>query len=126
MGRIAEGHVTLYLGALTSNSGADASEIFDSALHTPEVSAGYGDANQNGYSNPELDRLIEATRSAPDLPDRQALLQRCARLALQDLPLIPLYVADDIYGVRPGVDLQLRLDGRVFARNVRRSATTRQ
>ena len=39
--------------------------------------------------------------------------------------VIPLYVADDIYGVRAGVDLRLRLDGRVFARDVRRNPTSR-
>ena len=112
--------MTLYHGALTCSSGADASEVFDSALHTLHASGGYGDSNHNAYSNPTLDRLIEAVGGARRLQERQQLLQRCAQLALQDLPLIPLYVADDIYAVRPGIDWRPRLDGRIFAKDVRR------
>ena len=58
------------------------------------------------------------------IPTRNRLgpLQRCLRIALDDLPLVPIASPEDIYGVREGIDWRPRLDGRVLGAEVRRVA----
>jgi peptide/nickel transport system substrate-binding protein len=112
--------VPLYFGACTCNSGADASEVFDSMLHSQQPSRGFGDSNDNGYSSPHLDQVIEEAGRSFSLAKRRQLLQRCARLAFEELPIIPVYFADDLFGVRPGIEWEPRLDGRVLAFEVTR------
>ncbi len=118
--RLGARKVPLYFGACTCNSGADASEVFDSMLHSRHPGGGFGDSNDNGYSSPQLDQVIEEAGRSFSLVERRQLLQRCARLAFEDLPIIPVYFADDLFGVRPGIEWEPRLDGRVLAFEVRR------
>jgi peptide/nickel transport system substrate-binding protein len=112
--------VPLYFGACTCNSGADASEVFESMLHSPQPGRGFGDSNDNAYSSPRLDEVIEEAGRSFSLIARRQLLQRGARLASEDLPIIPVYFADDLFGVRPGIEWEPRLDGRVLAFEVTR------
>jgi hypothetical protein len=53
---------------------------------------------------------------------RRELLARCMRGALEQLPLVPLYAPDDVYGVRTTVDWEPRLDGRFHAAEAHRAA----
>jgi peptide/nickel transport system substrate-binding protein len=73
-----------------------------------------------GYSNPALDTLIEGLGRTSDLDSRRAMLYRCMRLALEDLPLIPLYEGSLLWGVREGVRWEPRADGRVLAAEISR------
>jgi peptide/nickel transport system substrate-binding protein len=53
--------------------------------------AGGGTFNAGRYSNPQLDALIDAIRSEPDLTKRRARVGVALRLIHDDLPLLPLY-----------------------------------
>ncbi len=53
--------------------------------------AGRGTFNAGRYSNPQLDALIDAVRTEPDLTRRRARVGVALRLIQQDLPLLPLY-----------------------------------
>jgi peptide/nickel transport system substrate-binding protein len=105
--------------ALLSDSG-DAGLLFDSTLHARDPARGFGDTNRRGYANPELDRLIEAASEEPDVLQRLPLLQRCMRLAMDDLPFIPLFERHTLYAFRKGLRWRLRHDGRVLAHELRR------
>lgn len=109
---------TLTHFALLADSG-DAGLLFDSTLHGPDAARGFGDTNRVGYVNPQLDLLIEAASEEPDLAGRLALLQRCMRLAMDDLPFIPLIEQHRAYAHRKGLRWQLRHDGRVLAGELR-------
>ena len=53
--------------------------------------AGRGTFNAGRYSNPQLDALIDAVRTEPDLTRRRARVGVALRLIQEDLPLLPLY-----------------------------------
>ena len=52
---------------------------------------GAGTFNAGRYSNPQLDALIDAVRTEPDLSKRRARIGVALRLIQDDLPYIPLY-----------------------------------
>jgi peptide/nickel transport system substrate-binding protein len=54
------------------------------------IKAGIPFTNASGYSNPEMDKIIEAEKQEPDLRRRVELFHRFQKLAQTDLPVIPL------------------------------------
>ncbi len=120
LGRLKAGQVDFYFGGLVADTG-DASDVLDSAVHTPAAGLGYGDSNYWGYSSPRVDRALEAARQTRVIQDRRDALQRAMRLVMEELPLIPVQIPDDVYGAREGVTWTVRADGRVLARDVARA-----
>ena len=45
-----------------------------------------------------------------DQRQRQALLQEAATIAMEELPVLPLYVEDEIYALRAGLTFPARAD----------------
>jgi peptide/nickel transport system substrate-binding protein len=116
--RMLRGEVPFFLGGMVAFSG-DASSILDMKFHTVDSSRGYGEFNSNRYSNPRLDEMIEASGAVVDLGQRRALLQSCMETATVDLPAIPLYAAQDVYGVRQTVEWTPRVDGKLLLAEMR-------
>ncbi len=116
--RMQRGEVPFYLGGMVSFSG-DASSILDMKFHTVDPTRGYGELNSNRYSNPRLDREIETSGAMFDLGQRRAALQSCMAMVVEDLPAIPLYAAQDVYGVRHAVDWTPRVDGKLLLAEMR-------
>ncbi|HET7747551.1 MAG TPA: ABC transporter substrate-binding protein [Vicinamibacteria bacterium] len=86
----------------------EATEFFEFCLHTP--GGGYGQGNFGRYSNRELDAITEGSAAILDQRQRQAALQRVNRMVMAELPVLPLYVEDDLYAVRAGVRFRPRAD----------------
>jgi peptide/nickel transport system substrate-binding protein len=116
--RVNRGEVQASLSGLAFSSG-DASEVLDTMLHTRDLQLGYGGDNPH-YSNAELDRLIEASGQTADLRLRRVHLEQAMQLAMHDLPLVPLVVPDDLFGLRDDVTWNARADGRMLAVDVTR------
>jgi peptide/nickel transport system substrate-binding protein len=70
------------IGPLTAN---DPDAVTYMSLHTS------GSRNVGKYSNPEMDRLMEATRLESDPEKRKAIFQQAAALAAQDRAVLYLY-----------------------------------
>ncbi len=68
----------------------DAWSTLNALLHTWDP-AGGGTFNAGRYSNPQLDTLIDAVRTEPDLTRRRARVGVALRLAADDLAYLPLY-----------------------------------
>ena len=64
--------------------------IFHSRMLPPEGN------NRAAYVNPAMDALLEAARATLDRADRQRLYAEVQRLAAEDLPVIPLWWADNV------------------------------
>lgn len=96
----------------------DAANFLDAGLHTFDPSRGYGQANAGGYSNPEVDRLIEESGRTLDPPPRRRTLERVMEVAMRDLPWIPLYVDEDVYVHRAGLAFEPRLDNYVIVSEI--------
>ncbi len=111
--RMLRGEVPFFLGGMVAFSG-DASSILDMKFHSVDAQRGYGEFNGNRYANPALDQCIEASSAVADVARRRGLLQECQRLAVADYAAIPLYAAQDVYGVRSGLEWSPRIDGKLL------------
>jgi peptide/nickel transport system substrate-binding protein len=57
----------------------------------------------NGYSNPEVDRLLDAQRATFDVEERRRLLARVQEIVADDLPVAMLYYTKFFYAFRRSV-----------------------
>jgi peptide/nickel transport system substrate-binding protein len=62
-----------------------------------------GKWNQQGYANPQVDRLLEQGRRETDPAARSALYQQVQRLLLEEVPMAFLYLNDQISAQGPSV-----------------------
>jgi peptide/nickel transport system substrate-binding protein len=99
---------------LSLSSLRDGQYILQVAAETADQARGIGDGNRGGFSDPALDRIIDAAvvRSDPgrDLAIRHALAETVARLGL-----IPMYVEPTIAATRNGVVYRPRIDQQMTA-----------
>ncbi len=91
----------------------EASEFFEFCLRTGAR------GNYGGYSNPRLDAIADGNGAVPEPRDRRRLLEEAAGIAMDDLPVSPLWVADNIYGTREDVQFTPRVDGEIRLLDVR-------
>ncbi len=86
--------------------------------HTPE--GNYGTLNDGGYSNRELDKLIEESEVEIDPLKRLRILQDCMRILREESPVIPLLSFPPLYIVRKGIKWEPRQDMYIFAYEIKR------
>src|SRR5262249_30456416 len=86
--RIESRGAAFYLAGWVSDTGETGSS-YEALLHTPR--AGFGMYNGGGYSDPEVDRLIEQSGNAHDVSERAGFLTQIAQKLYDDVPVIPLY-----------------------------------
>jgi peptide/nickel transport system substrate-binding protein len=113
--RLERRDTSLYLLGWIGTSG-DAGPTYEYLLHT--ATAGFGRENAGGYSNPELDRLVEQARHLGPV-DRLPLLRRVAEIVHRDQPVVPLYRAADVYALDRRLEFAPRLDRRIRAAEIR-------
>jgi peptide/nickel transport system substrate-binding protein len=116
--RIDRGQSNLHLAGWVCTSGESA-ELFESSLHTRTAKEGLGRDNGTGYSNPQLDRIVEQLVATIDPGARVDLEKRAMALAVDDLPYIPLYIQEDRYVLTRDVVWEPRADGEIFLPEVR-------
>ena len=62
---------------------------------------------------PEMDKLLDQTRSTVDAAKREKLFHDIQKLAYDMVPCLPLYQQDKMYGMRANVDWKGRADARM-------------
>jgi peptide/nickel transport system substrate-binding protein len=103
-----------------ANTNGDGIPTFDHLLHTADAARGLGAANTStNYSNPEVDALCERASREFDPPRRAALLQQANRLAMADLPHVPIHFQMDIYAVSERLEWHPRRDTQVRGADIR-------
>ena len=90
------------------STSVSAGQTYDILLRSP--AGGFGSSNAGGYSNVELDALLESAGREPDDAKRLAVLRRAADIIRADMPLVPLYRQFNLYAVRSAVGFEPRLD----------------
>lgn len=89
----------------------DADQAMMGLFHS---SSGVAKAYQNGYSNPELDAILEQARSELNQAKRVELYTQAQRILLDDAPGIFGYSIEDIYAVNNRIEWQPRSDEMVW------------
>ncbi|MCE5230964.1 ABC transporter substrate-binding protein [bacterium] len=103
-----------------SNTNGDGAPTFEHLLHTINEAAGLGGANHStNYSNPELDKLTESAAVEFDPAVRARDLEQANRIAMEDLPHIPLHFQMDLYAVSNRIDWHPRRETQIRGMEVK-------
>ncbi|TKT75695.1 ABC transporter substrate-binding protein [Aquamicrobium sp. LC103] len=94
--RYLAGNFQLYIGNWSGRADPDPT------LNTFFGSA--GSQNLNGYSNPELDELLDQARREVRQEERVTLYNKVTDILLNDLPTVPLYHPSWFYGAQASIE----------------------
>ena len=72
-------------------------------IHTKQKERGYGPGNRNGYSNPEVDKLIEDGRSSMDIAMGEMAFIQATDIAMREYALVPIHHEIATWAARDGV-----------------------
>ena len=61
------------------------------------------------YANPKVDEIVERSLTTIDLKEREALYRQAERLALPEMPIIPIHHQVNVFGLRKGLVFHLRM-----------------
>ena len=94
---------------------ADIAGNMETNFHTPTADGLYGASNGGDpktpqYSNPAVDKLIEAAAQETDSGKRTQILQKASEAIMADYPIVPLHYQNDIYGISKKVSWKPRED----------------
>lgn len=88
----------------------EASSPLRSLLYTVDPKKGTGAANRGRYSNPEVDKLVDAALVSVDDEKRADLLAKATDVAIGDLGIIPSHYQLNVWATRRGLKIVPRTD----------------
>jgi peptide/nickel transport system substrate-binding protein len=100
-------------------SNPEGSHPLRNLIATWDRERGWGPSNRGRYSNPEIDRMIEAAVAEMDDSKREKILQDAQRRAFEDVAIIPLHIQTNIWAMRRGLQHSARVDELTRAQDVR-------
>ncbi len=112
--RADKNQMPLLLYAISLSSLHDAAYILGLVAHSRDEALGFGDGNRGSFSDPALDKIIEAAIVRSD-PGREAALQEADRATVARLGMIPLYTEFTIAAARAGISYTPRMDQQMVA-----------
>ena len=96
-------HTSFYLLGWTPNT-YDAHNAFFNLLGTRNGVRGV--INDGGWSNPELDSLIDGIAVETDKGKRQAMIEKASAMVRDQVPAIPLHQQTVVWAMRSNIELQ--------------------
>ncbi|RKK02586.1 ABC transporter substrate-binding protein [Pseudoroseomonas wenyumeiae] len=98
----------------------EANYTLSSLVHTNDPATKLGAFNMRGYSNPELDKIIEAAGAEMDEAKRRALLEQAAAIVAKERPSLPIAGIVTAWAMRKDrVTIVPRADEDTLAMNIR-------
>jgi peptide/nickel transport system substrate-binding protein len=91
--------------------------VLSLAMHSQQVARGFGQSNRGAFSDPNLDRLIQAV--AFGMENREEAMRTAMREAMRLHAGIPLYNQMVITAARRGIVYSPRLDEQTVAIHAR-------
>ena len=76
-------------------------------IHTKQKERGYGPGNRNGYSNVDVDKLIEDGRSSMDIAKGEKAFIAATDIAMQEYALVPIHHEIATWAAREGITYEL-------------------
>ncbi|WP_174242003.1 ABC transporter substrate-binding protein [Teichococcus oryzae] len=101
---------------------ADADEtlmFFRSWLLTSDRAQGLGTSNYGGWSNPAFDGLTGRAMETMDPAARGGLLQQASRVAVDEMPVVPVHFENAVWAMRKGLAYGGRMDQTTSAAEIR-------
>ncbi len=96
----------------------DALDFLEAIAHSP--ADGYGTFNGNHYYNPNVDLLIEKSKQNLNPLERLLDLQRVMEILVKDDVVgVPLFESETLFAYRNSVHFNPRIDGYIYAADVR-------
>lgn len=89
-----------------------------SVIATPDIARGLGTYNYGGYSNPLADELLGRALVTIDDKDREGLLGKAMKAAMDDFAVIPLHHELATWALRAGLSYKARADQFTLAAEV--------
>ena len=108
-GGVAGGKIPFYYVGRTP---IDADTLYDQYFRS-------GVTKRVNYSNPEFDKLIDEEQKTSDHKKRVALLQQAGRILMEDVPLVPLYTLDEVYGVAKNILWKAKPDQKILVADMK-------
>ena len=109
-----------WLAGWISDTGEMSAQIKPLAA-TPNRDKGWGTTNPGGYSNPDVDRLLERALGTINDEKRAALLAQASRIAMADYGVLPLHFEMTTWAMRKGLGYRPRVDQATQATMVKRA-----
>jgi peptide/nickel transport system substrate-binding protein len=86
---------------------------------TPDAKKGFGTFNWSGYSNRNVDELVDRALATVDDKAREALTRDAMRAAMRDYAVIPLHHQVTTWAMKRSLAYAPRTDDFTFAHHVR-------
>ncbi|MCQ4158586.1 ABC transporter substrate-binding protein [Roseomonas sp. GC11] len=80
---------------------------------------GFGTVNFSGYTNKDVDALVEEGLRTADDAKREEIFKKAMRVAMDDVALITLHMQKNIWAMRGGLTYEARADEYTVAMNVK-------
>ena len=96
----------------------DAQEMLVNVVHTRDQSSHAGYFNVGGYSNPEVDKLIDAIQVEVDQEKRTDMIHRALQIVKDDFAFVPLHQQTAIWATKDTVHVVLQADNHFQLRYV--------
>ncbi|MBP6850142.1 MAG: ABC transporter substrate-binding protein [Rhodoferax sp.] len=98
----------------------EASYTYGSLVHTADPALGLGAFNKQGYSNAEVDKLLQEGSKTMDDPKRRALFEKVTELSMNDRALIPTVQLQTIWAAKKGMlTVPSRMDQETLAYEIK-------
>ena len=93
----------------------DAGNMYSVLMYTRGKKAGYGQANRGSFSNDAFDGWIDKADATADMAKRNEFLQEATKIAVREIPMIPVHYEQDIYAAKKNVTVVPRMDKFIWA-----------
>jgi peptide/nickel transport system substrate-binding protein len=114
-----KGEYSMWMSAWGTLSG-EAGYTYPALVHTPDPEAGLGSFNKTGYSNPEIDAILDEAVRAMDETKRRSLFEKATELSMNDRAVIPVVQLQTIWAAKKGIlTMQPRLDQDTLAYEIK-------
>lgn len=104
----------VYMASWGASSSGE-SDVLRNVFHSLNKELGLGTWNLNGYSTPELDKLLEQSLYIIDRDKRRAVLARAMELVISDVAAIPLHTQAVVIAARKSLKFTTYADESTFA-----------
>jgi peptide/nickel transport system substrate-binding protein len=91
-------------------------------MATVDAKKGLGASNWGHYSNPAVDKALDASTAEFDEAKREAILRQSVKVVSDDVGVIPLYHYQNIWAARKGLKVTPFTSDRTVAMQVTKAA----